>query len=71
MRVPRVRIHNLTRVESTMQSNKPVKMRKSKPYNPDLAAYKRAVSKRANAGRVTTRLRAEWNRLPSGVLRNV
>ena len=54
-----------------MQSNNPVKMRKSKPYNPELAAYKRAVSKRATIGRVTTRLRAEWNRLPSGVLKNV
>ena len=61
MRVPRVRIHNLTRVESTMQSNKPEKMRKSKPYNPELAAYKRAVTKRATAYRETSSLRAAIN----------
>lgn len=54
-----------------MQSNHPEKMRKSKPYNPELAAYKRAVNKRATAWRVTTRLRAAWNLLPSGVLKNV
>ena len=69
MRVPRVRIHNLTRTENPMQSNKPVKMRKSKPYNPELAAYKRAVTKRATAWRETASLRAAINgvRCLSGV----
>ena len=44
-----------------MQSNKPEKMRKSKPYNPELAAYKRAVTKRATAYRETSSLRAAIN----------